>query len=103
MDVIGLVAEARNTAQSIARRIENYRLGQSAFNSVQGHLAYLSAEIGEVDRLLRNFPGTLPEEIYVLFNGTLECVRSSLMSLEETVDNDIQKRLRLEIAVSWNI
>ncbi len=53
MDIIGVVAEARNVTQSIARRIENYRQGRKAFKTLLCHLAQVTEMIEEVDRLVR--------------------------------------------------
>ncbi len=91
MDAIGVIAEARNVAQSIVRRIENYRQGQKAFKTLRGHLAHLTQKIEEVNQLVRNFPGALPDNVCGLFNGTLECVRRSLFDLNETVEKDFSK------------
>ncbi len=91
MDAICVVAESRNIAQSIVRRIENYRQGRKVFKMLRSHLALLTERIEEVNRLVRKFPGALPDDVCGLFNGTLECARRSLSDLDETVPNEFAK------------
>ncbi len=91
MDVVGVVAEARNVAQSIIRRIENYRHGRKAVKVLRESLAHLTEKIEEVGRLVQTFPGALPDEVYPLFNTTLESVRRSLQDLHETVHTNFSK------------
>ncbi len=67
MDVIGVVAEARNVAQSTIRRIENYRQGRKAFKTLRRHLGHLTEQIEEVNQLVRKFPGALPDDASGLF------------------------------------
>ncbi len=84
MDAIGVVAEARNIAQSIARRIENYRQGRKVIMILRSHLALLTERIEEVNRLFRKFPGALPDDVAVcsteLWN-VLEAVYPTWMKL----------------------
>ncbi len=91
MDAIGVVAEARNIAQSTVRRIENYRQGRKVFKTLQSQLALLTDRMEEVNHLVQKFPGALPDAVCGLFNEALECVRRSLFDLDETVENEFAK------------
>ncbi len=55
------------------------------------HLAHLTENIEEVDRLVRKFPGALPDDVCDLFNGALQRARSSLFDFDEAVENDFSK------------
>ncbi len=88
MDVIGVAAEARNVAQSIVRRIENYRQGQKVFKTLRSDLPHSTENMEEVHRLVPKFPGPLPDDVCGLFHGALERAQISLFDLSDTVENE---------------
>ncbi len=67
------------------------KLPTRAVKVLSESLAHLKEKIEEVDRLVRKFLGALPDEIYPLFNTTLESVRRSLLDWNETVHMNISK------------
>ncbi len=88
---VGVVAEARTVAQSIVRRVEIFRQGRKSFKAVSDSLSHLMCNIAEVDRLTKEFPRALPEDVSALFDSTLNRVRDELNDVDAAVEKNFSK------------
>ncbi len=94
MNVAGLVLAvlgARTAAQSIVKRIENFRQAPETFRALRENLEHLNNDIDAVDAVLSKFPNALLADISPIFSGVLDRVRESLLQADATIEKDFSE------------
>ncbi len=77
MDAIGVVAEARNIAQSTVRRIENYLQGRKDIQErCEANLALLTDRMEESQQTCPKISGRASDDVAVCSTELWNCVRS---------------------------